>query len=297
MSDRSSANTLSVRSPLPGRTVADEVSCEGVWDTNAGRIVILIHGYNTSVEDARSSYTEFKQALAKALPGGREGRLGVVWDFFWPGDDPRAAISLATYNVRVSEAMRSALPFAEFLGRQSSKLRVVLVAHSLGCRVALETLRAIRLAEPYGGAQIEAVFLLAAAVPTRQCRTEASYPEPHPRCREHVVSSRHDAVLLLAFRPGQYVSAGGDAWYERGPAVGRDGSPDDRWSTRRPTKLGHGDYWGSDEVARWICATLGVLADRGIGERPAPTCRVSESRQFARRRHIPSRLIRARHTR
>ena len=284
-------NELSVRTTAPGRSIADEVIPASSWDDGAGRVVILVHGYNTSEDEARASYASFEEELARALAHGRERRLGTVWKFFWPGDDPRAAISLSTYNVRVEEAERSAERLADFLAKRPSTLRVILVAHSLGCRVALETLRRIQQNTAYKGALIEAVFLLAAAVPTRQCEGVASYSVPLSSCQEHVASSRRDRVLRLAFRPGQYLAANGASWYERGPAVGRDGGPQNRWRRRLPTELGHTDYWSSDEVARWICDALRVSADRRLGSRPNVTYDASGSRRLTPAHRLASRCL------
>ena len=107
-----------------------------------------------------------------------------------------------------------------FLATEHTKGREVrIVAHSLGCRVALEALRIVRgMGAGYAGGRIEAVFLLAAAVPVRRCEpTDTWYPRPWQRCAEYVLYSRDDRVLRGAFRPGEYVADG-----EWGPAVGRD---------------------------------------------------------------------------
>ncbi len=77
---------------------------------------------------------------------------------------------------------------------------------------------------------------MAAAVPVLYCETTApEFSEPFPGSSEHVLYSRRDLILLGGFRFGQR------DYGEPGHAVGRNGEPVERWSTRSNTHLRHSD--------------------------------------------------------
>ena len=221
--------------------------------SDADEVIILIHGYNNSLDKADRSYQRFQDLLRHCSVRGSE-RLGPFWEFHWPGDHPLGVISLATYACRIPDAGRSGDRLAAFLAKKSSSQTIHLVAHSLGCRVALSAIAKIRelqADEEYAGARIGQVFLLAAAVSERLCERKESRPfsASFEYSREHVFFSGWDAALRAA--PfGQYF------YGERGQAVGRKGMPQGRWATQFNTGLGHSEYWTSPSVAQDIAATL-----------------------------------------
>ena len=118
---------------------------------------------------------------------------------------------------------------------------VLFIAHSLGCRIVLETIQHLsgrrRLNVP-------GICLMAAAVPTfmvsagGSLRTAAEYAD-----KRYILHSAADRVLRWAFRPGQFFATG-RTWPE---AVGRFGNPKSFWDRRYEnvveTGLDHGEYY------------------------------------------------------
>jgi hypothetical protein len=163
--------------------------------------------------------------------------------------------SKVSFPPRVTAADGVGFLLAEALW-DSQRDRVVLVAHSLGCRVALSTIAKLdhwaKNAHRAGRPPRMHVVLMAAAVPVPDCAGRGRYAqEPHfARCS--VMYSPLDGVLGKVFPLGQ-------AFVDRhAEAVGLRGHPEaGRWHARLRTPNGHGDYWGSPETARQV---LGVLA-------------------------------------
>src|SRR4051794_24091940 len=101
------------------------------------------------------------------MRGGASGGIS-IWGVHWPGDHESKAVSFAMFNDRIPKAYTSGQMLSEqWLSDRRGK-RIVLIAHSLGCRVALEAVRWLRT-HSVAGVEIDAVFLMAAAVPVRQC--------------------------------------------------------------------------------------------------------------------------------
>jgi pimeloyl-ACP methyl ester carboxylesterase len=165
---------------------------------------------------------------------------------------------------------------------------VTLVAHSLGCRVALETVKSIRReGGTYRGARIRALCLLAAAVPTDLCEGDRSpFTETLADCKEHVLHSTRDRVLLLAFGTGQF------AYGEKGIAAGLRGAPLHRWYRTMSTGLGHSRYWSSYDVAEHVGRVLGRTGSRRLGENA-----LLEQEAGPEERDLHERYLRSRHIR
>ena len=253
---------LSVRSET--RPIADDVVPDPSV-VSATSITILIHGYQNSPTKARRSYWRFEDTFRSAGRARARARLGEVWGLLWPGNHENQFLSVVTYSLRIQPAVSTGERLADFINRLNPGTTVRLIGHSLGCRVALETMRQIaRLQEKgiYKGPDVEDVFLLAAAVPVPLCKAGSdSFPTPRGRCAEHVYWSRRDSALDWKFRAGQ-------SWFkasERGAAVGRTGDPNRRWTSRLETDLRHGDYWDSPLIARIIAdqVSLGRTARLG----------------------------------
>lgn len=225
------------------------------------RSIILVHGFNTSENDAMQGFASFEKALQRALGFRSTAVLGHLCGVVWPGFHRIKAFSRATYSARISDAGTSGLRLADALNQLGRNHDVVLVGHSLGCRVVLEALSQIEeWGTEYQGAQVLHAFLLAPAVPEFNCQGGAAFERNHrSRTREHVLYSKRDLVLLAAFPPGQYLYD--DERPMLGPgtrAVGRAGGPDDRWDSTHPTGLDHGDYWSSSTVSAKIVEAVGL---------------------------------------
>jgi pimeloyl-ACP methyl ester carboxylesterase len=219
------------------------------------RILLLVHGFATPAEKARESYEKFAAKLT-AVSESFPGTWGVVCEFHWPGDDSRGRLaSVATYSFRIAPAHASAIRLVDFLHEEpylTPDQDLYIVAHSLGCRVALEALREITKKKNYNGPVVRKVALMAAAVPVKDCLPQDGDFRPTETGEEHVLYSRRDMVLHYAFGIGQGMFG------ESGRAVGLRGLPDERWRTRTQTGLGHGDYWEKRAVAKRVSAILGT---------------------------------------
>jgi predicted alpha/beta hydrolase family esterase len=259
-------NKLTVR--LTGLSLADRVRDYGRDDDREQpRLAILIHGFETSEAKAHEAYERFQAALESFAPGAVR-RLGPIWEFHWPGDHPDKKVSKVTYAVRVPVAQGAGGLLAKWIAELRDDQEVVLVAHSLGCRVALEAVRKLReLRGGRPGPNVPAVFLLAAAVPVDLCAPARRFcgplPRPDDRKRdgvEYVLHSRRDWVLKWPFNHGQALVG------EPGNAVGRRGRPGNRWTRDWRTRHWHGQYWGSPIVAEAVCKHLRLGGPRLLRE-------------------------------
>lgn len=208
-----------------------------------GRIVILVHGFNVDMASARGTYEEFLGRLETQVWPAPLKRYGAFFGFYWPGDHRFQPASVATFPVRIAVAREAARQLATLIRRRfRPDQEVFFVAHSLGCRVVLETLYEIAVLEADGAvnlAPVRGVFLMAGAVPYQRCEGDDIFHRRDPeRPRDWVIHSTKDKVLRAAFPGGEwlYSEPGGEA-------VGRHGWPAGRWHCSVRTKLDHGEYW------------------------------------------------------
>lgn len=242
--------------------------------------IIMIHGFNVPEEAARETYDGFLEVFRDANKTPDENRLGLFRAFHWPGDHPSRAASAAGYANRVGAANESGRLLAKYLGKLNRKQKVYIVAHSLGCRVALSALARIRHRGPnYSGATVVGVFLLAAAVPTEFCTNNAEpFGYQIATAGEYAYFSHHDQILRLWFPLGQRF------YGEPRRAVGRHGEPTDRWTGGPSEKrLGHGEYWSDREIAKDIGRALGANPPRSIATNTRPAAELAGRRVLAGR--------------
>jgi hypothetical protein len=235
----------------------------------ASSVIFLLHGFNVTRPNGRRSL----RRLAELLPSA-EGRalVGVLW----PGDSWARA---ASYSFEGNDADDSARALRRFVGDvlQSGTI-LSFAAHSLGCRVALETV--LHLDQRF---VVDELALMAAAVDDYSLAWDRAYRRALARAsRVSVLAARSDDVLRLAYPAGDLLQAFVFFWREEaGLALGYHGP-----KPHRPTKgavpgnvkhlqidglgVNHGDYLpGRQEnkkqraAARWCDAVLtGTLAPR-----------------------------------
>lgn len=263
---------LTVRPKSAKRAIPDPVRFDrgSSIDLATTRILLLVHGFANTEDQAHSAYEKFITGLmseSDSFPAS----WGAVCEFHWPGDYPGSSLmSYATYSERVPVAGFSGERLARFLHEDPAMTRdqeLFIVAHSLGCRVVLEALREISLIKDYDGPVVREVALLAAAIPVEDCVLGSGEFQPLRDGREHVFYSPDDGTLHRAFELGQRAAG------ERGDAVGREGMPDPRWQSRFRTALDHSDYWGDRHFV-----AVGVSSILGFGPVPLPERFLPEAR-------------------
>jgi esterase/lipase superfamily enzyme len=242
-------------------------------------VLILVHGFNNSAQDARDSYKKQKQLLEAELKRSRIAPDAIA-EFQWPGDEEVFGPNALGYATDIERARDSAQRLATFLARLAAlrdgaqPVKVTLVGHSLGCRLIVEALSAIPAASL---PSLEVVSLMAAALPV-DLVTNGQRLFPTHRLPRRLLKffSEADTVLQHAFPLGQrWASIRGiePAFYAE--AVGRFGNPRE-FATgfhRRSNK--HGDYWGDAGAALILLETIDptlrqLLAGAPLAERSLP---------------------------
>lgn len=245
------------RAPKPFETrVVDQVPTLPSAAYMPGTLVVLVHGFATKRADAERRYREF----AKQVTSVSRKRL-VFLAVHWPGDHPAGKpISVPTFSLRVGPAETTGLRVASMLA-QSRARSVLFVGHSLGCRVVLSAMAALRAQD--SGVQVGAAYLMAAAVPESDCWDAAAYARSKlTRASQIVRSSKKDTVLERVFRLGMFLSRGFAPGFGQngGRAVGRACGPSGRWVGgwwANSTELGHENYWPSRDMARQFAIVTG----------------------------------------
>jgi esterase/lipase superfamily enzyme len=227
------------------------------------QVVFLVHGFNVTRPRGRASLLK----LAGLLPAARsQAVVGVLW----PGDSWARA---ASYSFEGRDADDTAAQLVRFLGDIFPRgATVSFAAHSLGCRVVLETVRALD-----AGFAVDQVALMAGAVDDYSLAWSRAYRAAVQRAkRVAVLASRCDDVLRLAYPIGDLLQAFLFFWRdeprtETGPrappgGAGRRAAQADRHREPREPRRLPAERQGTDQQE---AARSGRLARRGA-ERQAP---------------------------
>lgn len=220
------------------------------YSSTKDRRIVLIHGYNVSELASLNSMSQLRHVLSERCPIIAAEILTLTW----PGNALWYRGGPASYFAKVDVARRAGkllydYSMAEYQ-RGEGPRELVIVAHSLGCRLTLEFLSRLNRRPPR--LQKIVVILMAAAVPVEQSNLIAQATVNADEVT--VLHSKDDRVLRRWFRLGQTV-AGEGRWPE---AIGSHGNPGiPPWSGAR-SMLGydHGDYWLGDATADAIAERL-----------------------------------------
>ena len=158
-------------------------------------VTFLIHGFNVD----RQSGTAELAALAALLPVTlTEAAVAVLW----PGD---STIGPLSYPFETNKADDTALELVKFIGDVLiQQPQLSFLAHSLGCRVAMETARHLWIKN----APVAQVCLMAGAIDNDSLADKAEYQGASQyAARVAVLYSPSDQVLKLAYPTGTLVSA------------------------------------------------------------------------------------------
>jgi len=269
-------NELSVRTRRAGGPVAREVrEVTPPFPHGRRRVVLLVHGYNSTEDAARASYKEFTEDLKK-IGRGAAALLADLGKVYWPGDADLGPVSFLSYPFEMGPAKDSAAVLARYLptlvGPGGTPTEIYLVAHSLGNRVILELLDRLAAA-PSASARFAGTCLMAAAVQVDMVEPgRRLWPGAVLSRKTLTLYSRDDNVLRWAFPLGQ--TAAGEGFFPT--AVGRFGQPAGLWTERRQLSgNGHGDYWKDARSAALVARFLGVavpmeIQASTIARRPLP---------------------------
>jgi hypothetical protein len=158
-------------------------------------VAFLIHGFNVD----RPTGSAELQAFAALLPAIAASAAVAV---LWPGDSWSGPLC---YPFETNKADDTALELAKFIGDYLPlQPRISFVAHSLGCRVAMATVRQLYIM----GLQIPQVCLMAGAIDNDSLADTADYRAAVQYAgRTAVLYSPSDMVLKAAYPAGNILSA------------------------------------------------------------------------------------------
>lgn len=244
------------------------------------RRVFLMHGFNVGDKGMVRDYRAFLKNLDEIAPN-LQAQVETVQ---WPGEFAYwKAVDLARGEY--------ARVFAGFVAGVAAEHdgELVFIAHSLGCRLIIETLLAL---SPHVRAEVmprTRLFLMAAAVPT-ELFDQVAYNRLAHDCRQiDILYSHADQVLRTLFPPGQWLEM--RCW---ATAVGLTGDPAQLWEPfrQRMRGHGHGSYWTARAAAYSLAYSLSAVATRPLASSQADarlaTGRLSAARALIRR-SLPSR--------
>jgi pimeloyl-ACP methyl ester carboxylesterase len=302
---------LSFRKQPAGGDVEHEPS-EPEYLEVAGRrhLLLLIHGYNNDFKDSLQAYQGFEQ-LQRELAGLDEAAPvanGRIVQIYWPGDADWGVASPLFYPMSIGRARTTAEALADTLkraARQGGHKYVDIVAHSMGCRLALELLKQLRDANDI---TVGRVALMAGAVPTFMLEPESEPDVDLRTAFETMLAdaglslySGSDMILALAFPLGQSVAPGKEGFMPT--ALGREffGTAPGRLAQEEIPHAGHSDYWGwqrSESALKCARAANGKLrtflrfdqiGERTCDERETPERGASAERETCAERTIVGR--------
>lgn len=275
----------------------------------AQHVVLLIHGYNNDLKAALEAFDGF-HARQKDTDGDARYGVGRVFvEVCWPGDAAWGGVSAMFYMWSIRRAQESADALADYLLAlyPVGNVRIDLVAHSMGCRLSLELLKALDAK----AAQLDVgrMLLMAGAVPVKLLADTQPAQRLRPAydrvLREGVRSlySGSDMILAWAFPAGQSFAPGDEGLMPT--ALGHEfwvesSVPLNLGQVENPS-AGHSDYWGWNTQPQALhCAQKAAqeireflqfpsAGSRSVSARPLQESSAMEAREIAEQRFIQAR--------
>lgn len=228
------------------------------------RVTVLLHGFNVNRPEGRKSLLKLAGLLTTA---GTGSLLAVLW----PGDHWSGPLS---YSFEGRDADDTAFELCRYLhDNLRAGAEISFIAHSLGCRVAMETIK--RLAVK--GRDVDQVCLMAAAIDDDSISAPQVYKVAGSQAqRVASLSSKKDTILHYAYPAGDLLQAflfwkdsNGQALGYHGPRKHRKSStlvPANMLDERIPKnkKVSHGDYLPGEQTSSKEFAAA-KFADEVIG--------------------------------
>jgi pimeloyl-ACP methyl ester carboxylesterase len=215
--------------------------------------IILIHGFRNSETDALETYQTFRSHLDGISPFLSNKLFYLVWPGDHFGGNP-----IRYFDDNVQNALEAGRTLARFMhdliADQASPCQFIIIAHSLGCRLAAEMMRELHRRNPAACHEFK-LFLMAGALPTGDVLTDqASGTGLGVAGYVANLFSPDDRVLRILFPLGEI----GGLRLGLEP-IGLNGAPVDfGWSERAHMEgFGHGDYWKKMTATEFIARALG----------------------------------------
>jgi hypothetical protein len=249
---------INLRSPADGNGITQNPQAS---PPVSGQSIVLIHGYNDSLIQAREAYASFLNPnydpqRVRSLPSGAWtayidllkgdtldsiSRWGEVCLVFWPANVWGGLSALAyVQELKLAAASAPALARALLGLKRSPQPQIAMVCHSMGNRLALQMVNV-----PNPSIPCRSMCLMAAAVAVEMVTGSAQpyfWPAISAIEKKRVLYSGNDKVLSLGFGLGEFAAGEGIGL----EAIGRAGDPAYAFPDRVDMKpYGHGDYWAA----------------------------------------------------
>ena len=287
-------NELSVRIDPRGWKVRKEVQAGPDGGASGhGVVILLLHGYANTLQDARNSYGTFEGHYKEKEPESARVNLPDTFRFYWPGDSKLfKPLYHASYPTEIRPARKTAKMLEKYLRGLSPPpagvTDVFLIGHSLGNRVVLELVNRFLGGKKKESLQFKGILMMAAAVPVAKVRNGGKLHDAAKKPgKRWVLHSQSDLALKRGFPWGEIAGFDAAPWpWDWPEAVGRYGNPSDNWTFNRAMfqqdgkGYGHSDYWPGMEVPPLVAGFLGrigpneifeaVIPANTIGAAPAP---------------------------
>lgn len=291
--------TLSYRKDAAGGDVRDtpRVSDENALKSTQ-HLVLLIHGYNNDAKAAAEAYEGFHARQRDLDEDARYGIGRTFVEVYWPGDHANKVRSIFFYMKSIERAIKTAGLLADYLADHvAAHCRIDIVAHSMGCRLALELLLALsgRSSAP----RVGRIVFMAGAVPTFMLEQQ----NPPRRLRAaydvlcegaHSLYSGSDWVLALAFPAGQSLAGGeeGLVCTALGHTLWVDTTVPLNLGQIENQHSGHSDYWGwNTEPKPLRRATKAAIEVRSYLQFPSTGSRTISDRPLLERSAVEVREL------
>ncbi|MDB5677451.1 alpha/beta hydrolase [Sphingomonas bacterium] len=227
------------------------------------RRILLIHGCNTNERDGQKRTAPLREALVQRCPSLDAQVLTVTW----PGDFAWSRGGLAAYKQMTKRADQAGAKLWEVLDAEFDHAlgapELVVVAHSLGCRLALQMIA--RLAPSPHNTKIRklVLILMGAAVATDR---HDLFALARGHAEVVVLYSDRDRALGHAFPLGQVMAGEGAS-----EAIGLHGNPrEPAWaSTKLMEGYDHEHYWPDVRTVDAVVESLTQFNDLAFRGDPA----------------------------
>ena len=267
---------ISVRTDDAGGSVMRASAVPSRLLEQSGQLTLLIHGYANTKAVATRAFGRFRSVLD---PFDRD-----AVNVYWPGDWGMIGLSQASYPFQRRRALDSVTELAQFFRLElderllsANRARKILrplelrvVAHSLGCLVALELLKLL-LNRSRTELELRQLVLMAAAVPQYRLNDRDLGHVLAEAKTVRVYYSYRDWVLALAFPLGELPHRPFPEGWSGGKrvAIGRHGCGQRFHNVdEQRRRCGHSGYWSDQTIASAVRDDIAGRAENQGNRQP-----------------------------